>query len=350
MHSFRRTIVNSLVFVLLFAIIAGVVIYPSFTNGSEYNDSGARKDLSGKLNLLFVGSSYSTSGFIPDVFDKKLGCNSYNLSGDAASLNGRYELLKKELSRNKIKSVILEISYETLSEDIKAVNATGEPRIITKLDTFSEKINYFFNNVSFFNNDYENFLSVSLRYGLKAWKDIASGSFGTIQGNKGFRADAPVDVSLKENEVVNKYNINEASFNFRDENLKKYKEMIQLCAEHGADVYLVNLPQSDAEMWKYSNYDEFLFKIKNLAHENDCMLIDCNLLKSRFTLFNDSYSFNNLTHLSSKGAEAFSEEFSDILLKINSGEDISSFFYSSYEEMKADSPYMKIYKSLTQTE
>ena len=45
------------------------------------------------------------------------------------------------------------------------------------------------------------------------------------------------------------------------------------------------------------------------------------------------------THLSSEGAAAMTKRFCQIAAATGEGKDVSSWFYSSYEELKQDSPY-----------
>ena len=47
--------------------------------------------------------------------------------------------------------------------------------------------------------------------------------------------------------------------------------------------------------------------------------------------------------MSEEGAASFTKVFCDII-KRSETEDVSDFFYDSYEEMKADSPYMEYLK------
>ena len=60
-------------------------------------------------------------------------------------------------------------------------------------------------------------------------------------------------------------------------------------------------------------------------------------------LFSDSSTFVDGTHLNRAGAEKFTPQFCEIINSVDSGKDVSDLFYSSYEEMKKDSPYMKYY-------
>lgn len=339
MQNFKKLLKSSIFFIVCLLLVFSVIVYPCFQNGSEYNDSEARRKLSGEINYIFSGASHALAAFNPNIVDEKLNVCSWNLSTSSASLNGRKMLLEKELNRNKIDTVVIDISFDTLLRSQKNENATGEPMIICKLDNSKERFKYLTENVSLFNGDYENVISIFLRYGLKAWVAKLSGEFGTLQNNKGFMPDPSVDVSLSKDRIAYAYEINKLEIDYLPENIDALNQTIELCKSHGANVILAVVPISEARIWRYAGWDKFFEEIKKISDQNNCIFLDFNLIKNRFDVLDDKYSFNNETHLSEAGAEAFSEAFSDIIHRINNGEDISNLFYSSYSDMIANSVY-----------
>lgn len=339
MQNFKKSLKSSIVFIVCLLLVFSFIVFPCFQNGSDYNDTAARQKLSGEINYIFSGASHALAAFKPDVVDEKLNVCSWNLSTSSASLNGRKTLLEKELSRNKVDTVIIDISFDTLLRSQKNENATGEPMIICKLDNSIERFRYLIENVSLFNGDYENVTSILLRYGLKAWVAKLSGKFGTLQKNKGFMPDPSVDVSLSKDSITSAHKINKLQTDYLPENIEALNQTIELCKSYGANVILAVVPISEARIWKYTGWDKFLEEIKKISDQNNCVFLDFNLIRNRFEVFDDKCSFNNETHLSETGAEAFSEVFSAIILKMNNGEDISNLFYSSYDDMIANSIY-----------
>ena len=63
------------------------------------------------------GASYAMRGFRPDILDQELGVNSYNLSCSRQTMQGRHELLNLELNRNPAKTVVLELSYDSMTRN-----------------------------------------------------------------------------------------------------------------------------------------------------------------------------------------------------------------------------------------
>ena len=68
---------------------------------------------------------------------------------------------------------------------------------------------------------------------------------------------------------------------------------------------------------------------------------DFNLYRGRYELFTDRTSYYDDYHLSTDGATVFTRLMADCVKRARAGEDFSEEFYSSYEAMKADSPYGK---------
>lgn len=344
MHNFRRALISTFCVILSFSIFFSIIVYPCFEDDSQYNDSKTRQDLSGNIDYIFNGASHAFQAFDTSVIDDELGICSYNLSSPSASLEGRYTLLEKEISRNTLDTVVIDIAFDSMVRSQSTENATGEPMIVCKLDSFSERANYLFNHVSFFNGDVENVISIFLRYGLKAWKDKLTGNTGTLQQNKGFSPMPANNITLQTDEIINGYNTNIVSTNFSDENIIQLEKMINLCKQHNTRVIVAVIPISDAFIWKYSNLDEFLDNLKQLCKKNNCPVYDFNLINNRYEILNDQTSFTNLTHMSAPGASAFSKTFCDFIKNVDSNQNLDLMFYKSYEELKQDSPYMSIYQ------
>lgn len=342
----KKLLFHALALICSVLLIIAVISAPAFLNGSEYNDSAKRQELAGQIDYICCGASHAMNAFNPAVLDKELNACTYNLSSASAYFHGRSLLLQKELDRNEsLDAVIIEVSFDSLAAKIKEGHATGEPYIICKLDTVEEKFNYFAKHVDFFNNDYENISSVFMRYGLKAWKAMLCGEFGTIQSQKGFLAENANDVSLSETEVVRKYHSDHSNYDFRQENTVHLEEMIKACQTRNIPVIITVVPVSESCIWENTNMDVFSDQLKTLCQENDCMLLDFNLLKDRFKLFNDKQSFSDKTHISIEGSEVFSKTFAEMIKKVNADENVEEYFYETYSDMMQHSEYMTIYQS-----
>ena len=344
MHNFKKALSTTTALILAFLITFAAIIAPCFDADSQCSDAKLRRDLSGKIDYIFSGASHTFQAVDPSVIDKELGVCSYNMSSPSASMDGRYTLLEKEVYRNNLDTVVIDISFDGLTRSAASENAVGEPMIACRLDSLSESIGYLADHTSFFNNDVENVISIFMRYGLKAWKDKLTGQTGVLQRNKGFWPIPAIDVRLKTEEIVETYNTEQGHIVFSEENIEQLEKMIRLCHENNIRVMVVVIPLSDAFLWQHSNMDGFLAELKLLCEKNNCPVYDFNLLRNRYEIFSDQDAFCNLTHMSESGAASFSKAFCDLVKELDVNANVDNLFYGSYDELKQSSPYMYIYK------
>lgn len=339
MHNFKKTLLSTILFILIFAILSATIIVP-YHNSDDfyYLDASVRKDLAGTVDCIFLGASHGLTSFVPALIDEQLGCNSYNLSCSMMTLYGKYELLKKELDRNPVEKVVLEISFDTLSRNQRDEYAIGDEPTIARLDTIGEKLNYIFKYISV--NDWANIYARSIENGLVSWKNLLTRSFGGFDcGSKGFHRKESIDVSLPEKDFQSSYNRSTISVNYIEENKKQLDAIVALCKENNVKVHIVVVPISDSLIWSMDNWDNFRMWCEDYCRQNDCGYIDFNLLKNRYDIFSDERSYYDADHMSEEGAMAFSDIYCDIIVKYEAGEDISDYFYPTYEALKQDSPY-----------
>ena len=111
MRNSKRVLFSVVCFVLAFALLAAMSL--GIYYGSEtlaIMDSRVRASLAGSLDRLMIGSSHAWNGFMPAVFDARLHSSSYNLSGGVFPMYAKNYFLQKELARNPLKIVYIEIS------------------------------------------------------------------------------------------------------------------------------------------------------------------------------------------------------------------------------------------------
>ena len=258
------------------------------------------------------------------------------------TLDARYFLLKKEIERNPVKTVIIDMSYETLTRIESEEHAEGNSVTFAKLDSLSERMKFLIQSVPL--NDWPyiytyHFLPDGLEYAI-----------GIIRGNvkphnveyseKGFLPRKINNIEFSKKEAVEQHNSKQLNTNFRKQNQKKLEKIIELCKKNKINIILAVAPVSDTRIWEETEQDKFLDYAKKFSKKQECVFLDFNLLKNRYELFNDKESFFDVQHMSEKGANIFTKEFCNIIKKSET-EDVSKYFYDSYEDMKKDSPYMK---------
>lgn len=158
MHNFKKIILHTALLIFFVIIILICSTLPYFWGESYYyQDYKVRTSLSGKLDTLVIGSSHALRSIKPTVLNEKLNTKAYNLSSPLMSMYGRYVMLEKEINRNPIKTVYLEISYNALTLNRKTLGLEGDLYVLGRFDNVFERINFFTN--AFTPDEYRKVLS-----------------------------------------------------------------------------------------------------------------------------------------------------------------------------------------------
>lgn len=347
MHNFKRILLSLCSILLLFTIGSIAVLEPYFkTEMHYYQDSQLREQLAGSIDCVAIGASNGLCALDTRIMDQELGCNAYNLAGSLMTLKGSQFLLKKELERNPIDTVILDITYETLTRVVKDEVGEGDTVTIARLDSLSERIKYMIECVPL--NDWDSVYAYHFtNYGIETFINRLKGCNLAVsavdKSAKGFLSRDGRNVTLTKQTAKEQYEKQPLNLNVKTSNVKQFKDLIELCQKYGTRVVLVTYPRSNAYLWETSGQDEFHRQVVKLAQQYNCEYYDGNLLKNRYEIINDASSFYDVEHMSAKGAEAFTKALCNIIKKAET-ENVSQYFYSSYEEMKADSPYVEYIK------
>lgn len=336
-----KKIFRSVAVVILTFIMLSVIVIEPYLNSETayYQDNELRNMLEGKIDCIVLGSSHGLAAFDTNVLDDSLPCCSYNLSTVRMTLDNKYCILEKELQRNPAKTVILEISYDTLARSESEEFSEGDEIAVSRLETFSERVSYMLRSVQL--DDWLNIYSRLFVKGLSYYMDLLQGNTGSAVDYqaKGFLFRDTVDVTMSEERARETYNYRQVTTDYPDENVKKFSALVELCKSYNSRVIVVVTPLSDAIIWRRDNWHSFHNWMLEYCSNNGCEFYDLNLLSNRYSLFSDSTSFYDDCHMSGPGAAECTKAFCEIINKVDAGEDISHLFYSSYEEMKQDSPY-----------
>lgn len=340
MKTFKKTLISVICFILLLTLFSSLLIIPYLNSESYYyQDKYLRADLAGELDYLVVGASHCLTAIDPRVMDEILGCNSYNMSNVVMTLYGKEYLLTKELCRNPIDTVVIEVTFQTLLRDQSSEYAAADQVTMARLDSFAERAEYLTNYVKF--DDWLNIYSRDLRGGLFYWREYLFGSstHNVDYEKKGYYALPPRDLTLAKESALSDYNQYSISTEYLQDNIDQLVSLINLCKQKDVEVILAVVPISDRFIWNYDGWDEFYNWMKAFCDEHGCAFYDFNLLKNRYELFSDADSFSNDLHMSDIGAQSFTPVFSNVLAMAANGDEVSSLFFPSYEDMKTHSPY-----------
>lgn len=329
MHNFNRALRSCLIFGLIVALISGVIAYPYFHSETyHYQDGYVRDRMAGSLDLIICGASQAQRGISPAVLDETLGCNSYNIGSPLMTLEGRYTILKKELERNPVDTVILELCYDTMCRDRDLVGPEGDYYMMGRFTDPLERVAYFFTSARL--DEYADFYCDILQRGINSWKNWRYEQIGTSASyeTKGF---APLATNAIEMPAEEGFHQEAIATDVVEENLEYLEKILELCQERQVKVIIVATPLADGAILSYDKLDTIHQFYTQISEKWGCEYYNFSLYKGKSELFKDEDSFFDRNHLSAAGAEAFTRVLSGVIADSLAGQDSYDLFYESYE-------------------
>lgn len=335
MRNFKRAVIATLAFGLCLALMVEIVVWPYFNRQNYfYEDAQVRADLAGSIDTLVSGSSQGACAFDTRILDETLGTNSYNLSGPLMTMQARQVLLKKELERNPVKTVFIELSFNALTRNRRQEGPEGDLYALTRMGSIQDRVGYFFK--AFRTEEYFEAGNYNLHRGFDAWSALIRHAPGEVDpAAKGYLARPSVDFSMDSEEFAELHH----SYSFTDENRWDNKlaffDLVESCQARGIEVVFVTTPLADRLLALYDSFERAHQDYLYYADKYHCVYLDFNLYRDRDALFPDDTAFYDRYHLSESGAEAFTRELAALYEKLRAGEDISDLFYADYAAMDA---------------
>lgn len=340
MHNFKKAIVATISFLLLLALGTAIVVYPYWeTEALQSLDREQREMIAGSIDTIMIGASHAMAALSPQILDSERECNSYNMSNTMMTIHARTVILEKELARNPVDTVILELSYNALTRDQSEDGANGDAVTAARLDSTGERMKFMRKYVTW--HTLTDFYSRTLVEGMSAWKDVISNrSLHNIDYSlKGFHPTNAVDQSFSPDEARDKYQNGPLITEYRQENISEFQELVDLCKSYDTRVIVVVVPVSDNILWNLSDWDKFKCFAEAFCEENNCEFYDLNLLKNRNEIFNIRESFSDDIHMSEEGGIACTHQLAEILTRVDEGADVSDLFVDTYVEAIDNLPY-----------
>lgn len=331
MHNFKKAL-KSTCLLLLCIIIILTILFEGYFRTEEYDtqDAAVRKEMAGSVDTFFCGASQGMDSFVPKMYDERFGTTSYNLSMANMSMKGRYVLLKKEIERNPVETVFLELSYDSLSRDKNEEHGEGDIYELSRFDNIFERVGYFFGNIRF--SDYPAAFHDVFQKSLNCWPKIIRGNLSEAMQweTHGYKSLGVTDLTVTDEEAKRVYYNESLPVEIQDDNYKYLTKIIELCSSHGVKVVFVAVPIADEALLKYDNYDTVYMQYCEIAEKFDVEYYDFNLIKGH--RYSNDISFANTYHMSAQGAQMFTEDFIRIMSDVADGKDVSSEFYNSYTD------------------
>lgn len=335
MRNFKKAVIATLAFLLCLALMVEIVVWPYFNRPNYfYEDAQVRAGLAGSIDTLVSGSSQGACAFDTRVLDAALGMNSYNLAGPLMTMQARQVLLKKELERNPVKTVFVELSFNALTRNRRQEGPEGDLYALTRMGGVGDRVRYFFQ--AFKPEEYFEVGNYNLHRGFDAWSAMLRREPGEVDSDaKGFLARPSVDFSMDSAEFAELHH----TYSFTDEdrwdNKLAFFDLVEACQARGIEVVFVTTPLADRLLALYDSFERAHQDYLYYADKYDCLYLDFNLYRDRDALFPDDTAFYDRYHLSESGAETFTRELAELYERVRAGEDVSGLFYEDYAAMDA---------------
>ncbi|MCQ2507292.1 MAG: hypothetical protein MJ097_00725 [Dorea sp.] len=350
MHNFKKVLKTVLVFGIMVAILSLAVLALVF-NGENgyYQDGNVRDAYAGTIDFFIVGASRAERSIKPVGLDDQLGVHAYSLVGPHLTMKGRYMLLEKEMKRNPVKTVLMEMSDESLTVSRKTDGLEGDLYYVMKMNTLKEQVTGFLSLI--YPRHYPDAYVFLMKHGMSFINKLVTGEYVTFNQNsydrKGYvpytgKERKPMDLTAEgEQAYLDSYNTVTLETEMNDENLYYLDKIVSLCKEYDARLILLTTTVSRMETCMVTNEQFFYDWYSQYAKDHEIEYYDMNLRRNRDKAFSDEYCFNDLYHISNKGAKPFTKELIRMMKKIDQGVPHEKLFFDSYAEYEATQSYSK---------
>lgn len=331
MHNFKKACAATAALMVCVVLITMSYIEPYFHGTAYfYQDSKERAELAGELDTLICGASYGLRAIDPYILNEELDCNSYNLSGALQTMKGRYTLLKKEVERNDIHTVVMEVSAYALTRDREAEGIEGDIHVLARMENIPERLAYFFQN--FRPSEYAEMYYDTMNRGMHTWDLMLQGNMSDDMTERGFWPVETVDMTVSQSELPTIRHQETMELEQNTESVMYFEKCLSLCRENNIRLILVATPIDDRSLLRFDGLEEIRQWYTAYAQQYDLEFYDFNLLKTKMEDYPADTAFFDRFHLSESGSQTFSKQLCSLLLRAEDGEDFSDLFYSSYDE------------------
>ena len=278
------------------------------------------------LDIVFLGSSHSYCTFDPEIFDKKLNINSFQMGMPLQHPDSTYYTLKEVLNYQKPKLVVMEVYWDLLQNNfelnqVKTLfqvlnNEKLKKEYINKDFPLLEKIKYNVNILKY-QPDYFAYKGNEYNKKIKNKFHLKEKVKEKQEGIEKYKSKGYVYSDFKmlpdEYNKTNQFkNLDGKTFNFSEKQKEFLLKIIELCKKNNIELIFVTAPIANISMDYIKNYELIYNKILDFSNENNIFYIDYNMInKNEKILINNN--FRDDAHLNHSGAEIVSNHFLNIL-------------------------------------
>ncbi len=310
---------------------------------SEYKEKGI------DAGIVFLGSSRVYHGFVPEIFEKKLGMDLVINAGSGTQRpESSYYLLRDLYEQVHPRIVVLGIQWNGILKE--STDAQRLESAVTACDRMSLKgkmryvPEYLFSaQLPYFCNMYrhkENFRFDKIKENIEKHKKLDSEGIVVDKNKESYYYGKGFIYSNIHCEAGNIPVMDELQDHFSvdeiDESKVRYIDKIyEFCKKNDIRLILTATPVSMMNMYHIGGYEDAVRYYEEYAEEKGIAFHNLNYLKGREEFITDEM-MADYVHLSGDTAIMLSELYADILKQELEGGDVSGYFYRDMESMKAD--------------
>ena len=238
------------------------------------------------------------------------------------------------------KTVLLEVSPDTLLRERAEEGPKGDLPMLGRLTDASERWDYF--RAAFTPDEWPEVYYDMVSKGIESAIRLATGQYETRNQimTLGFYLNTKEDYILPMN-YPGFYHTKSLPETVNPENVEWLEKLIALCREKGVEIYMITTPQSKYYNCMYSNLDYFQSWFRDFAEAHDIPYYNFNLAKKKLKKLPDDSCYYDESHLNTQGGEIFTQMLADVIRRSRAGKDLSGSFYESYAELDQHSGYWK---------
>ncbi len=330
MRNFKKALVKTLLFVLVFSLLCTPSLFLYFKFGSENNNILPELDAeTGKIDVVICGASQAVWAVIPNLLDEKCGCNSFNISSGLLSMEGRYEILSRVLAENPVDKLVLDFSFNGLERDNETDTAEGEILLAEHLHGM-QRLRYTVTHIKLdevFSSFYYMFRTGTYSLLTRSFlRTNDSPLFGKGYWTTSNVSDQSGIIRWDKNKLPEK-----RTYTASEDSLLYLDKIMQLCSEKQIEVIFLTTPYPTRAV-SWSDRDGMLDVHLSLAQKYGCTLYDLNLHKEKDAIFDNKTAYYDEEHLSMDGAVKCTELLASLINAGDAGVGQSDSFFPTYHD------------------
>lgn len=280
----------------------------------------------GEADVIFLGTSHAYCTFDPSIFDSELGVNSYNMGMPLQLPVSTYYELKDILSRQKPKTVIMEVYWGVLNQkfqinqvnqlfqvmDNDAVKAEYKRNafpIAEKVKDSVDVLKYQSDYFAFKSNEYNK--RFKSRFGVTE-PETEKQTGEEHYGPKGFVYCTYNMIGTEYNSTNQFVGQDGKEYEPEDIQMKYLQKICDLLKEENIQLIFVTAPIAPVSLDYIKNYDEINTIVQNFADSNGIKYFDYNIINREENLVGNE-NFRDDAHLNYSGVEIIDRHFINLL-------------------------------------